>query len=52
MRRLVVALVVALIAVSTASVWAFNCPVVIKQAEDLIKKAESGKVTTDTKPLI
>ena len=25
--------------------WAFTCPVVIKQAEDLIKKAESGKVT-------
>ena len=32
--------------------WAFNCPVVIKQAEDMIKKAEAGKVTADTKPLI
>jgi len=32
--------------------WAFTCPVVIKQAEDLIKKAEGGKVTADTKPLI
>jgi hypothetical protein len=31
---------------------AFNCPVVIKQAEDMIKKAEAGKVTADTKPLI
>ncbi|HEX5620081.1 MAG TPA: hypothetical protein VFX51_16800, partial [Solirubrobacteraceae bacterium] len=25
---------------------------VIKQAEDLVKKAESGKVTPDTRPLI
>ena len=32
--------------------WAFNCPVVIKQAEDLIKKAEAGKVSPETKPLI
>jgi hypothetical protein len=32
--------------------WSFTCPVVIKQAEDLIKKAEAGKVTADTKPLI
>lgn len=32
--------------------WAFNCPVAIKQAEDLIKKAEAGKVTPETKPLI
>jgi hypothetical protein len=31
---------------------AFNCPVVIKQAEDAIKKAESGKSTAETKPLI
>jgi hypothetical protein len=31
---------------------AFNCPVVIKQAEDMIRKAEAGKVTADTKPLI
>ena len=35
-----------------APAWAFNCPVVIKQAEDMIKKAEGGKVTADTKPLI
>jgi hypothetical protein len=32
--------------------WAFSCPVVIKQAEDVVKKAESGKVTADTRPLI
>lgn len=35
-----------------ASAWAFNCPVVIKQAEDLIKKAETGKSNADTKPLL
>ena len=32
--------------------FAFNCPVVIKQAEDIIRKAEAGKVSADTKPLI
>ena len=42
---------VLLVAVAPVA-WAFTCPVVIKQAEDLIKKAESGKVTADTKPLI
>ena len=31
---------------------AFNCPVVIKQAEDNIKKAEATKTNADTKPLI
>lgn len=35
-----------------APALAFNCPVVIKQAEDLIKKAEATKVNADTKPLI
>jgi len=34
-----------------AAAWAFNCPVVIKQAEDMIKRAES-KVTPETKPLV
>jgi lipopolysaccharide export system protein LptA len=42
--------VLLLAAASTA--WAFTCPVVIKQAEDLIKKAEAGKVNADTRPLI
>ena len=52
MRHLVVlALAVALVAPTTVA-WAFNCPVVIKQAEDMIKRAESGKVTPETKPLI
>ena len=40
-----------LLGVATAA-SAFTCPVVIKQAEDMIKKAEAGKVTADTKPLI
>jgi len=35
-----------------APAWAFNCPVVIKQAEDLIRKAEATKVNADSKPLI
>jgi hypothetical protein len=50
MTRLVLASALLLAVGSTA--WAFTCPVVIKQAEDLIRKAESGKVTADTKPLI
>ena len=45
-------LVALILVVAVAAAWAFNCPVVIKQAEDLIRKAESGKVTADTKPLI
>jgi hypothetical protein len=52
MRRLGVALAVTLIAASAGSAWAFNCPVAIKQAEDLIKKAETGKPNADTRPLI
>jgi len=32
--------------------WAFNCPVVIKQAEDLVRKAEAGKLSPDTRPLL
>ncbi len=32
--------------------WAFNCPVVIKQAEDLVRKAEAGKRSPDTRPLL
>jgi hypothetical protein len=52
MTRIVSVLTLGLLVAATSMAWAFNCPVVIKQAEDLIKKAESGKVTTDTKPLI
>jgi len=32
--------------------WAFNCPVVIKQAEDLVRKADAGKLSPDTRPLL
>jgi hypothetical protein len=52
MTRIALILALALLVTTAPAAWAFNCPVVIKQAEDLIKKAESGKVTTDTKPLI
>jgi hypothetical protein len=52
MRRcgaLITVVVVILAAGSLAH--AFNCPVVIKQAEDLIKKAEA-KVTAETRGLV
>ena len=52
MTPLGVALAIAMLAVSTGSAWAFTCPVVIKQAEDLLKKAEAGKQNADTRPLI
>jgi hypothetical protein len=52
MTRFGIVLALALLVTAVPSAWAFNCPVVIKQAEDMIKKAEGGKVTADTKPLI
>jgi ArsR family metal-binding transcriptional regulator len=52
MLRVFVVLMAALIVLSSAAAWAYTCPVVIKQAEDLIKKAEAGKVTPETRPLI
>ena len=52
MKRVAIVLTLTLLVIGVPGVWAFTCPVVIKQAEDLIKKAESGKVTADTKPLI
>ena len=51
MTRILILSLVLLVALAPVAL-AFNCPVVIKQAEDLIKKAEAGKVTADTKPLI
>jgi hypothetical protein len=51
MTRILILSLVSLVALAPVAA-AFNCPVVIKQAEDLIKKAEAGKVTADTKPLI
>lgn len=50
MKRIVLAVVLAAAMVTPA--LAFNCPVVIKQAEDNIKKAEATKTNADTKPLI
>ena len=50
MRTLAVAFALVVVA-GAAPAWAFNCPVLIKQAEDLIRKAEA-KPGPDTKPLI
>ena len=47
----VVVLLLVTLAVVAPS-WAFNCSVVIKQAEDLVKKAEAGKLSPDTRPLL
>lgn len=52
MTRIAIIIILGLVVAIAPAAWAFNCPVVIKQAEDLIKKAEGGKVTADTKPLI
>ena len=52
MKRLAELALLTLVALWLVSpAWAFNCPVVIKQAEDLIKKAET-KVTADTRGLV
>jgi putative Ca2+/H+ antiporter (TMEM165/GDT1 family) len=45
-----VAVVIAMLAV-TLPAYAFNCPVVIMQAEELIKKAEA-KVTPETRGFV
>jgi hypothetical protein len=52
MRNIGILAVIAVWLASASAVWAFNCPVVIKQAEDLIKKADAGKANADTKPLL
>jgi hypothetical protein len=52
MRRFGIVVTAAAVLAVAPAAWAFNCPVVIKQAEDMIKKAEGGKVTADTRPLI
>ena len=51
MTRIVIVLISSLLVAVAPAAWAFNCPVVIKQAEDLIKKAEA-KVSADTRPLV
>ena len=50
MTRILLAVLLACAVAAPA--LAFNCPVVIKQAEDAIKKAETGKTTPETKALI
>ncbi len=52
MRGIGILVVAAVWLASAVPAWAFNCPVVIKQAEDLIKKAETGKPGPDTKALL
>ena len=52
--KFAIPIVLAMLALPTlvAPALAFNCPVVIKQAEDLIRKAEGTKTNADSKPLI
>jgi hypothetical protein len=51
MKAQIVVAVLVLAALASPAL-AFNCPVVIKQAEDQIKKAEATKTNADSKPLI
>ena len=53
MRGFMVVVMAAILAVLAVvvSASAFNCPVVIKQAEDMLKKAEA-KPTAETRPLL
>ena len=48
MTKLVGVMLMAVVVALTGAAWAFNCPVVIKQAEDMLKKAEA-KPNADTK---
>lgn len=48
----IAALSLGLLLAAAPAAFGFNCPVVIKQAEDMIRKAEGGKVSADSKPLI
>jgi len=52
MTRITIVFILGLLVAVAPAAWAFNCPVVIKQAEDNIKKAEATKTNADTKPLI
>lgn len=52
MKRVMAMVMAASLALLGASAgWAFTCPVVIKQAEDLIRKAES-KPNPETRALV
>ena len=46
------ALTASLVLLTALGAGAFNCPVVIKQAEDLIRKAENAKIGAETRPLL
>ena len=52
MTGIAIVLTLGLVLAAAPSARAFTCPVVIKQAEDMIRKAEGGKVSADSKPLI
>jgi hypothetical protein len=52
MRLVVAAILSAAIVLVGSASSAYNCPVVIKQAEETIKKAEAGKVSPETRQLI
>ena len=53
MAKLVAAMVVATGLTWTAiAAWGFTCPVVIRQAEEMITKAERGKPNAETRPFI
>ncbi len=53
MRNLVVAVsVIVVVAGGVVRSWAFTCPVVIKQAEDLVKRAEAAKLSPEARPLL
>jgi hypothetical protein len=52
MTRLAPALAAVLTLVAAPGARAFNCPVVIKQAEGLVQKAGEAKLGPDTTPLL
>jgi len=52
MIRAAVVAALTVVGLSAGVAWGFTCPVVIKHAEDLIRKAEAGKANADTRPLI
>lgn len=47
-----IGLAMALLLAGAPAAWAFGCPVAIKQAEDRVRKAEGGRVSAETRPLI
>jgi hypothetical protein len=52
-RNLVVAVsVMVVVAGEVVPSWAFTCPVVIKQAEELVKRAEAAKLSPEARSLL